>query len=100
MVTHEDLQNDAEVADIKEDVRLECADHGTVLKVLIPRVRDGHLASLEGLIFVEFLDSAMATSAAMVLNGRKFADKTVVVNYVSFFIICTTIVLNRFFISV
>eukprot|EP01034_Spumella_vulgaris_P023873 gene23873-30150_t len=23
----------------------------------------------------------MATSAAMVLNGRKFADKTVVVNY-------------------
>jgi splicing factor U2AF subunit len=84
MVTREDLQSDTEVADIKEDVRLECADHGSVLQVLIPRVRDGHNVSSEGLIFVEFYDSSMATSAALVLNGRKFADKTVVVNYVSF----------------
>lgn len=85
MVTYDDLQNDSEIADIKEDVRLECADHGTVLSVLIPRVRDGHHSSLEGLIFVEFLDSFMAISAAMVLNGRKFADKTVAVTYVSVF---------------
>ncbi len=84
LVTHDDLLSDSEVADIREDVRLECADYGTVLRVLIPRVRDGHHVSSEGYIFVEFYDSLMATSAAMVLNGRKFADKTVVVNYVSF----------------
>ncbi len=83
MVTHEDLQNNAEYADIREDVRLECAEHGQVLRVLIPRMAEGYPGYLEGLIFVEFQNASMARSAALVLNGRKFADKTVVVNYVS-----------------
>ncbi len=83
MVTAEDLRNDAEYEDIREDVRLECAEHGQVLRVLIPRARDGFSVSLEGFIFVEFYSASMAKSAAMVLNGRKFADKTVIVNYVS-----------------
>lgn len=83
MVTAEDLRNQAEFEDIREDVRLECAEHGQVLRVLIPRVQDGFSPALEGLIFVEFYSAGMAKSAAMVLNGRKFADKTVVVNYVS-----------------
>ncbi len=84
MVTAEDLRVDSEYEDIREDVRLECAEHGQVLRVFIPRVRDGFSPAIEGLIFVEFYSAGMAKSAAMVLNGRKFADKIVVVNYVSY----------------
>ena len=32
---------------------------------------------------MEFFSSAMARSAAMALNGRKFGEKTVIVQYVS-----------------
>lgn len=79
MLTPQDLQNDAEIADIREDVRLECVEHGRVIQVLIPRRKEGY--SIEGLIYVEFQTPAMARSAAMVLNGRKFADSTVGVTY-------------------
>jgi splicing factor U2AF subunit len=81
MVTHDDLENDAEFADIKEDVRLECQDHGAVLNVIIPRMKDGFPMHAEGSIFVEFADPTKAQSAALALNGRKFVDRTVVVQY-------------------
>ncbi len=85
MVTHEDLENDAEYEDIKEDVRLECMDHGQVLSIVIPRARDGHSITSEGLIFVQFTSSSDAKNAALALNGRKFGSKTVMVQYVSKF---------------
>jgi splicing factor U2AF subunit len=81
MVTHDDLENDAEFADIKEDVRLECQDHGAVLNVIIPRMKDGFPMYAEGSIFVEFADPTKAQSAALALNGRKFVDRSVVVQY-------------------
>lgn len=83
MVTHDDLSNDAEYEEIKEDVRLECSDHGQVLSVVIPRLKDGYPPSTEGHIYVEFAITECAKMAAMALNGRKFADRTVVVQYVS-----------------
>lgn len=85
MLTPQDLQSDSEIADIKEDVRLECIEHGRVIQVLIPRRKEGY--AVEGLIFVEFQAPAMARSAALVLHGRKFADNTVGVQYVSNFMI-------------
>ncbi|MFX8254370.1 hypothetical protein ABTL28_19285, partial [Acinetobacter baumannii] len=39
----------------------------------------------EGFIYVEFAHVETARIAAMALNGRKFADRSVVVQYVSSF---------------
>lgn len=79
MVTSEEIQNDAEFADIMEDVRLECSDHGAVIKVLIPRRREGYPAHTEGNIFVEFADHIGASAAKRALAGRKFDNRTVIV---------------------
>jgi splicing factor U2AF subunit len=81
MVSSQEIQDNAEYEDIREDVRLECADFGAVIRVLIPRECDGYMKHLEGSIFVEFADASAARSAALALNGRKFADKTVSVQY-------------------
>lgn len=69
-------------------MRAECADHSgggdaSVTRVVIPRLKEGFPYQTVGFIFVEFLQPAMARSAALALNGRKFADKTVIVDYVS-----------------
>lgn len=83
MVESEELQDDAELADIREDVTEECSQHGQVRQVVLPRVKDGFPASAEGSIFVEFETPQMAFAAAMALRGRKFADKMVALSYVS-----------------
>jgi splicing factor U2AF subunit len=83
MVTHEELVDNNEFREIKEDVRLECADYGQVLQVTMPREMDGYTRDLEGFIFVEFADAHNARAAALALNGRKFGDKLVVVQFVS-----------------
>ena len=83
MVTSAELQDDEEYEDIIRDVRGECSSYGQVLQILIPRVRDGFPSFSEGLIFVEFMTSGDATVAHANLSGRKFADRTVMVNYVS-----------------
>ena len=54
--------------------------------VIIPRACDNYSPSAEGLIFVEFEHTDGARAAAQVLNGRKFADKTVIVGFVSIFL--------------
>jgi hypothetical protein len=51
--------------------------------VIIPRACDNYSPNAEGLIFVEFDSVHSARQVASVLNGRKFADKTVVVAFVS-----------------
>lgn len=81
MLTADDLDDDAEYLDILEDVRLECADYGAVRSLLIPRAKEGYAPSAEGFIFVEFNDTVGARNAALALHNRKFADKTVVVQY-------------------
>ena len=81
LVSHEELEDDAEFADISEDIRLECSDHGQVLRVFIPRVKDGYPSSVEGFIFVEFANGKSAQNAAINLDGRKFAENVVEVEY-------------------
>lgn len=90
MVTNEDLESDAECADIKEDVRLECQDYGQVLNVLIPRVKEGYPAVAQGYIFVHFASVDDAKKAGDALNGRKFANNVVAVSYVSVAFNCIT----------
>jgi splicing factor U2AF subunit len=83
MVTREELNDDGEYQDILEDVKAECSDHGRVMSIVIPRERDGYPSSAVGSIFVEFSDDNMSRAAAMALSGRKFAERTVMVDYVS-----------------
>jgi splicing factor U2AF subunit len=81
MVTPDELNDDAEYQDIIEDVRGECSNYGEVDTILIPRQREGYPASCEGNIYTKFTDPNMARNAAMKLSGRKFADRTVIVEY-------------------
>ena len=83
MVTADELQDDSEYNDICDDVREECSQYGTVKKVIIPRRKDNYPASIEGSIYVEFETSQMAKAAAVALVGRKFAERTLNVDYVS-----------------
>ncbi len=86
MVTSAELNDDNEYQEIREDVRLECMEHGQVLSLLMPRVRDGYPVHTEGRIYVEFASGDMARRAALALHGRKFGDRTVMVTYVSIYI--------------
>jgi len=79
MVTSEEIQDDTEFADIMEDVRMECSDHGAVLRVLIPRRKENYPAHAEGNIYVEFSDTTGAGAAKRSLAGRKFDNRTVIV---------------------
>lgn len=62
-------------------MKIECSPYGEVLQVLIPRAKDGYPPQSEGNIFVEFSRPDMARTAAASLIGRKFAERTVVVEY-------------------
>lgn len=81
IVNRSEIQNDDEYQDILDDVREECSQHGPVLKVQIPRVKDGYPSAAEGTVFVEFADVESAKRSANSLKGRKFADQIVIVNY-------------------
>ena len=75
MVTEDDLKDDAEYADLIEDVGDECAEHGNVDKIVIPREGDG-----VGTVLVQFTDEASA-SAALVAWKRKIMGDTRVDGY-------------------
>lgn len=81
MVTPIELQDDSEYRDIKEDVKEECAQHGRVVQVVIPRIKDGFSAAAEGHIFVEFELPQSAALCSRALAGRKFSDRLVIVEY-------------------
>ena len=83
MITQDDLQDDEEYEDILNDVREECNSFGKVIKIIIPRIKDGYPADTEGYIYVLFDDINGSNNAAKNLQGRKFADRIVMVNYVS-----------------
>jgi len=81
MVTREELQDDNEYVEIRDDVREECSQYGSVLSVVMPRVKDGFSAAEECSIFVEFEAATMAAQARQALTGRKFAERVVVCEF-------------------
>ena len=83
MITSQDLQDDADYNDIMLDVKEECAQYGAVVQVVIPRAKSGFPIAAEGFIFVEFQDINGSINAANHLGGRKFAERIVIVSYVS-----------------
>lgn len=81
MVSSDEVNDDNEYRDIALDVRQECSTYGSVLSVIIPRVKEGYDGSLQGHIYVEFASSTEAHEAAMKLCGRKFGDQLVVADF-------------------
>ena len=81
MVTAEELRDDDEFLEICEDVKEECSQHGSVNSVLIPRAKENYPVHCEGSVYVEFHDTESAQKAAFALSGRKFADRTVNVDF-------------------
>lgn len=80
MVQESELLDDAEFADIVDDVRDECSKYGAVRSVAIPRPGQG----LEGVgkVFVEFEGLDGAVKARGALAGRQFAGRSVMASYV------------------
>lgn len=76
MLTEQDVAGD-EYDEIVEDIKDECAKHGPVDKVVIPRPG----APGVGKAFVKFAAVEGATKAMDALSGRTFDGRKVAVNY-------------------
>ncbi|WPT11684.1 Splicing factor U2af large subunit B [Picochlorum sp. SENEW3] len=73
VTTDDILQDDAVYAEILEELKTELEKHGTVLRVVIPRVGDAnHPSTYVGKALVQFLDADGAAQAASVIDGRHF----------------------------
>ncbi|PWA02392.1 hypothetical protein BB558_001458 [Smittium angustum] len=83
MVSKEELVDDEEYNEIAEDIRDECTKFGSVESIKIPRPIDGHDVPGVGKIFVKFGSEDEASSALRALAGRKFAERTVYVSYIT-----------------
>jgi splicing factor U2AF subunit len=89
MVTPQELEDPEEFEDILLDIEQECRKHGNLLKVVIPRVQDVTtdysrlIAADVGKIFVKYHDVDSALVARSALNGRKFNDRTIVINFIT-----------------
>ena len=78
MCTEEELKDDAEYADILEDVKDEMSKSGEVLSVKIPRPQDESVnKETIGLIYVEFKRTDDAVKALGTVQGRTFNGKPV-----------------------
>jgi len=82
MVTPDDLRDPEEVADITTDIRTECQNFGNVLDIVIPAFFPGGKAEAGmGKVWVNFSNLEEARACRSALQGRTFADRTVVVSY-------------------
>merc|ERR1712216_1070414 len=82
MLSKEDVVGD-EYDEIVEDIKEECAKHGAVEKVSVPRPKaDGSEPEDIGKAFVKFATVEAATKALDALSGRTFDGKKVVVKYI------------------
>ncbi|CAM9916508.1 unnamed protein product [Laminaria digitata] len=61
--------------DIKEEMEEECSKHGTVMHSYVEARQPG------GLVYVMFSTIGAATASAEMLNGRWFAGRMVLVEY-------------------
>ncbi|CEM05200.1 unnamed protein product [Vitrella brassicaformis CCMP3155] len=63
--------------DVMEDVKQECSSHGTVARVWLSRI------NIDGKVWVKMQDVQQAVKVAQALNGRYFAGKQIVVEFVA-----------------
>ncbi|KAL6654651.1 hypothetical protein ACP70R_008116 [Stipagrostis hirtigluma subsp. patula] len=79
VVSADELKDDEEYEDIMEDMRLEAAKYGNLVKVVIPRPDpSGQPVAGVGKVFLEYGDIDGAAKAKTALHGRKFGGNPVV----------------------
>lgn len=81
VVDEKELADDAEYADIEEDMREECGKYGTVLALRIPRpaaTEDEPRTVGLGRVYVQYSSTVEAARARAALHGRKFGGNPVV----------------------
>jgi splicing factor U2AF subunit len=76
----EELTDPNEVADVKEQMRLECEKFGPVVNVEIPTTVNGAIGS-SGRVFVKFEDVDDCKAAVRRLGGRKFTERTILTGF-------------------
>jgi len=76
MVTDDDLTDPAVVTEIREDVRGEVQKFGTLIQVIIPRS-----GPFKRLVLLQYANETFAATAASSLQGRKFADRVLGIEY-------------------
>ncbi|XP_024385754.1 splicing factor U2af large subunit B isoform X1 [Physcomitrium patens] len=81
VVSPDELKDDEEYQDILEDMKEECGKYGNLVKLVIPRPRDGEDVPGVGKVFVEYSDTAGAAKAKASLHGRRFGGHSVVAVY-------------------
>lgn len=81
MIANEDLEDPEELEDIKNDIATECSNYGRLIDIWIPPLVKGKPGPGTGKVFVQFQEAAEATACKNALQGRCFAERTVVVTY-------------------
>jgi len=82
MVTPDELHDPEEVGDIMNDIKQECEKFGMVMDVVIPTFEpDGKPSPGNGKVYVDFQTVQQAAACRKELQGRTFADRTVVVTF-------------------
>ena len=72
-VTDEELKDDEEYADILDDIKTECKQHGKLVDINIPRINQRG----QGRVFVKYDTIEAAQTCVNKVNGRKFGDNIV-----------------------
>lgn len=87
MVTRDQLADDAEVAELLDDVAAEVAKYGALTRVAIPRPAacSGGGADPPGVggVFLVYADAASASRAATALQGRAFDERSLAASLVA-----------------
>eukprot|EP00871_Galdieria_phlegrea_P000321 jgi/Galph1/128/GphlegSOOS_G4870.1 len=83
MVEPEELVDDEEYEDIIEDIREESSKYGELVEIKVPRPSKSDEANPPGVgkVFLVYSAVADAEKAFAALTGRRFAGKSLIVNY-------------------
>ncbi|KAI8473510.1 MAG: hypothetical protein J3K34DRAFT_451352 [Monoraphidium minutum] len=81
-VQREELGDDAEYAEIFQDMQDECVKYGNLIKLHIPRPADPEPPGV-GKVIIEYAAVPSAVQARSTMHGRKFGGNPVIATYLS-----------------
>ena len=81
MVSSEDLRSEESYNDIVEECREECSQHGTVVRIVVPRPGEVAQPAAIGKVFVEMGSIKEAKAVLVALKGRTFDGRIVDVKF-------------------
>lgn len=82
MVADDDLKDPQELEDIKNDIATECSNYGKLIDIFVPGLNEnGRAMPGTGKVYGQFATIEAAKKCKHALQGRSFADRTVVVTF-------------------